>query len=174
MSKDENKLKKKNRIKNVIIIILMIVILILLLRSCIKHDNPLINLVSQQLENSDYKTNANDVETGRIDVPIIEDVTVSEDFPYITLYNPSTNADKYYLQYELYLTEGGELLYQSNMVEPDKKFSADIIAPLKTVLGDSYKSGVVYDITVKVRVYRVNDLVEVNGITNDIKINVKN
>lgn len=71
------------------------------------------------LDDSHKSTIAYNVqEISRIDIPVLIDTTISEDQPYMTLYNPETNADKFYLKYELYNKADDKLLYSSEMVEP--------------------------------------------------------
>lgn len=158
------KLKRKVRIRNCTIVALIVIIIILLLKSC-GADNPIINRIPI-LEDSDLvKQTTESTETPRIDIPVVTDCTVSADQPYINFYNPDTNADKYYLQYEVY-DEHNQIVYQSKMVEAGKKFSADIYSAFSGVAGS-------YNVNVKVRTFKVGSLTEVNGINNDVVITVK-
>lgn len=160
----KKRLKRKVRIRNCTIVALIVIIIILLLRSC-GSDNPIINRIPI-LEDSDLvKQTTEPTEIPRIDIPVVTDCTVSADQPYINFYNPDTNADKYYLQYEVY-DENNQIVYQSKMVEAGKKFSADIYSAFSGVAGSYY-------VNVKVRTFKVGSLTEVNGINNDVVITVK-
>lgn len=166
--KKNKKLKRKVVMRNITIVALIIVIILLLLKS-FGDKGVSTPLVSEKktpvLETSGYfKNETEDVVVPRIDVPLVYDIKVSEKAPYVTLYNPKTNADKYYLQYAFYLKEGGELIYESNFVEPEYKFSVDFASLLHE--GE-------YEAYVKVRAYRISDLVECNSVTNNLTITVE-
>lgn len=158
------KLKRKVRIRNCTIVALIIIIIILLLKSC-GTDNPNVNRIPI-LEDSDLiQQTTESAETPRIDIPILADCTLSAENPYINFFNPETNADKYYLQYEVY-DENGQLIYQSKMVEAGKKFSANLYEAFSGVVGQ-------HSCNVKVRTFKVGTLAEVNGINNDVIFNVQ-
>lgn len=158
------KLKRKVRIRNCTIVALIVIIIILLLKSC-GANNPIINRIPI-LEDSDLvKQTTESTETPRIDIPVVTDCTVSADQPYINFYNPDTNADKYYLQYEVY-DENNQIVYQSKMVEAGKKFSADIYSAFSGVAGQ-------HSCNVRVRTFKIGTLAEVNGINNSITITIQ-
>lgn len=158
------KLKRKVRIRNCTIVALIVIIIILLLKSC-GANNPIINRIPI-LEDSDLvKQTTESTEIPRIDIPVVTDCIVSADQPYINFYNPDTNADKYYLQYEVY-GENNQIVYQSKMVEAGKKFSADIYSAFSGVAGQ-------HSCNVRVRTFKIGTLAEVNGINNSITITIQ-
>lgn len=158
------KLKRKVRIRNCTIVALIVIIIILLLKSC-GANNPIINRIPI-LEDSDLvKQTTESTEIPRIDIPVVTDCIVSADQPYINFYNPDTNADKYYLQYEVY-DENNQIVYQSKMVEAGKKFSADIYSAFSGVAGQ-------HSCNVRVRTFKIGTLAEVNGINNSITITIQ-
>lgn len=158
------KLKRKVRIRNCTIVALIVIIIILLLKSC-GANNPIINRIPI-LEDSDLvKQTTESTEIPRIDIPVVTDCIVSADQPYINFYNPDTNADKYYLQYEVY-DENNQIVYQSKLVEAGKKFSADIYSAFSGVAGQ-------HSCNVRVRTFKIGTLAEVNGINNSITITIQ-
>ena len=171
MDKNDDKnrkyLKRKVLIRNVIIGVLIVIIVLLFLRIYNSKDRDyLINRVFNQ-ETNDYienKGNDKEQEIGRIDIPVLIDTTISEDQPYMTLYNPETNADKFYLKYELYNKADDKLLYSSEMVEPGQKFSANLF--------DVFQKEGTYNCYMKVRTFEFGSMDERNGITNNITITV--
>lgn len=167
-AKKNKKLKRKVAGKNITILALIVVIIILLLRSCSGQgvSNPLVpETKTPVLERSEYIKNETEaVVVPRIDIPLVYDIVVSEKAPYVTLYNPKTNADKYYLQYAFYLVEGDELIYESNLVEPEYKFSVDFASLLQEGEHEAY---------VKIKTYKISDLSECNGVTNNLTITVE-
>ena len=164
-TKKNKALKRKIFGKNITIFILLVIIIILLLRGCSPQEGTFDNNKIPVLERSEYIENeVEDTKTPHIDIPLVHDIAVTKKAPYVKLYNPKTNTGKYYLQYAFYLVEGDELIYESNLVEPDYKFSVDFARLLKK--GE-------YDAYVKIRTFRISDLSECNGVTNNLTITVE-
>lgn len=160
--KKKRQLKRKVVTRNIIIGILLVIIVLLFLK--VFNDNDfLINRVINQ-EESEY-VNANK-DSKHIDIPVIIDTTVTKEQPYMNFCNPDTNADKFYLKYELHSRDDDSIIWESDMVEPGKKFSVDLYTLL------SYESGNHY-CYVKVRAFDMNTMDEKNGITNNVIITVR-
>ena len=124
--KQKKRLKRKVRVRNITIIALIVIIIILLLRSCSSGvDNALINRIPIFEDSNLVEQTTKSREIPRIDIPVVTDASVSADQPYVNFYNPESNVDKYYLQYEVY-DENAQLVYQSKIVEAGKKFSANL------------------------------------------------
>ena len=162
--KKKKKLKRKVLIRNIIIGFLLVVIIILLLRSCGKDNDLLINRVFNTETNEFVEPEVKKSE--RIDIPVVIDALLTADAPYMSFYNPDTNADKFYLKYELHSRNDDSLLWESEMVEPGQKFSADIYNALGGVEGTYYAY-------VKVRTFEFNTLTERNGTSNNVIITIQ-
>lgn len=120
--------EKKVRFWRVFTIAWLLILLIILLYSCsVKAPKPVVEPPEiETAELVDHEVEREKIETPHIDIPVIQSFTVSKSQPYIDLYNPETNADKYYLQYTFTLVDEEEPFYQSKLVEGGYKFSVDI------------------------------------------------
>ena len=160
--KKKKKLKRKVKARNIVIVILTVIIILLLFRSCAAKDNPFINRIMQFETNQEEEYNTEQTTAPHIDIPVIGTINVSKDKKQITLYNPDTNADKYYLQYEL--TVGNNTIYQSNLVKAGDKFKVNVYKLLDK--GN-------YEGVFKVHAFKVDTMEEVNGLNNKLVINVE-
>lgn len=162
--KKKKKLKRKVKARNIVIVILTVIIILLLFRSCATKDNPnpFINRIMQFETNQEEEYNTEQTTAPHIDIPVIGTINVSKDKKQITLYNPDTNADKYYLQYEL--TVGNNTIYQSNLVKAGDKFKVNVYKLLDK--GN-------YEGVFKVHAFKVDTMEEVNGLNNKLVINVE-
>lgn len=161
--KKKKKLKRKVKARNIVIVILTVIIILLLFRSCAaKDNNPFINRIMQFETNQEEEYNTEQTTAPHIDIPVIGTINVSKDKKQITLYNPDTNADKYYLQYEL--TVGNNTIYQSNLVKAGDKFKVNVYKLLDK--GN-------YEGVFRVHAFKVDTMEEVNGLNNKLVINVE-
>lgn len=122
ISKKNKKLKDKLGNKKIAIVVLVIVLLILLLRSCGIGDKNIGPNIEQSGFVEQEDTHPDHVD-GYTAIPVVDDFSVSKSKPYVTLYNPESNAGYSYLQYRFTNLETGEVIYESNLVEPGYKFS---------------------------------------------------
>lgn len=120
--RSNKKLKEKMSVKQISIIALIIIILILLLKSC-GGENGILPPIFEDAEYVEQQKEHPDHIDGYTAIPVVDDFTVSKSKPYVTLYNPETNSGYSYLKYKFTNTETGEVIYESGLVEPGKKFS---------------------------------------------------
>lgn len=165
-TKKTNKMKRKLMVRNILIGVLIVIIILLLLKTFLpkKEDPKPNNETKLELEDGDYvEKTTPEVDVQNIDLPVISDFTVTEDYPYVNFCNPETNKD-FYLQYEIYLNSNEELIYQSKFVDTGKKFSVN----LRKELGVG-----IYDAYIKVRTFEKESLNECNGIKTNVVITVE-
>lgn len=174
--KEETKRKKNYRILS---LIELIIIIILLLKGCAGdpsmrgvwwvNDNktPLAEEDFPEIEDQEYieweQQFAEEAETNRIDIPVISDFTVSKASPYKTLFNPASNAGKYYLQYTFTVVGQEEPFYQSKLVEGGYKFSVDFGSLLD--IGE-------YQVTVRTSTYEYETYASKSGDAHEITVTV--
>lgn len=139
LRKQMKKEKRKKNAYKVLLLIAIIIIIILLLRGCSgqadywwtpEREIPMgEDAQLPEIEDSalvDYPEEEVEVaETPHIDIPVIQSFIVSRDQPYRDLYNPETNADRYYLQYSFTKVGESEPFYESKLVEGGYQFSVD-------------------------------------------------
>ena len=102
-------------------------------------------------------------EEAQIFCPVITDIEVSKEDPYVTLFSPEQNKDNYLLKYEFIDKATGNVLYASDYLEGGFKYSVD--------LGNSIDVGV-YDVTVVLSTKTVDTYEDKNGTVVNIKITV--
>lgn len=174
---EDNKKAKKNW--RLVSLIELIIIIILLLKGCAgdpsmqgvwwvdNNKTPLAEEDFPEIEDDEYieweQIFAEEAETNRIDIPVISDFTVSKSSPYKTLYNPASNAGKYYLQYTFTINGQDEPFYQSKLVEGGYKFSVDFGSLLD--LGE-------YTVTIKTSTYEYETYEPKSGDAHEINITV--
>ena len=166
-SKKNKKLKNKVSNRNVLILILIIIIIILLLRSC-SADGSSSPATKPDLENAEYvmPDEVPDIEhvEGTTAIPVISDFTVKKSYPYATLFNPESNLGYSYLSYKFTNSDTGEVIYESKLVEPGKKFSV--------AFGDMLEVGT-YNVSVDIRSFDYTDSsIEKNGGHSDIVVTI--
>lgn len=123
------KSEKKVRSWRIFTIFWLLVLIIILLYSCSVTKKPEPVVEPPEIETAeliDHSVEQEKIETPHIDIPVVQSFTVSKSQPYIDLYNPETNTDKYYLQYTFMLIDAEEPFYQSKLVEGGYRFSVDI------------------------------------------------
>ena len=159
MEKEEKKLKHKIWLRNILIVLLLVVIALLILKSCYKPQPAMkdVDLEDSVLVESDKKS----IE-GNIDIPVVTDVTVPSDMPWLHLSNPETNKD-FYLMYEIYDKEGGTLLWSSKYIDTGKRFSVN--------LGEIFDVGI-NEAYINVRTFEKSTLTECNGLHTTINITI--
>lgn len=161
--KEKRRLERKVTFKNIIITGLVILVILLLFRALEDGNNPFVNLITG-VETTGEKENKQDLSQLSIDIPLITDFTVTKSAPYLTLFNPETNKDNFYLQYTITVAGKDEPIYISKMVEPADRFSVDI----KKLLPVGIHTARIY-----VKPYAMSTLEKCNGATMDIQITVK-
>lgn len=161
--KEKRRLERKVTFKNIIITGLVILVILLLFRALEDGNNPFVNLITG-VENTGEKENKQDLSQLSIDIPLITDFTVTKSAPYLTLFNPETNKDNFYLQYTITVAGKDEPIYISKMVEPADRFSVDV----KKLLPVGIHTARIY-----VKPYAMSTLEKCNGATMDIQITVK-
>lgn len=166
-SKKNKKLKNKVSNRNVLIMILIIIIIILLLKSC-SADGGSSQTTKPELENAEYvlPDEVPDVEhvEGTTAIPVISDFTVKKSYPYATLFNPESNSGYSYLAYKFTNSDTGEVIYESKLVEPGKKFSV--------AFGDMLEVGT-YNVSVDIYSFDYTDpSIEKNGGHSDIVVTI--
>lgn len=173
---EETKRKKNYRLLS---LIELIIIIILLLKGCAgdpsmrgvwwvdDNDTPLIEEDFPEIEDQEYieweQQFAEEAETNRIDIPVISDFTVSKASPYKTLFNPASNAGKYYLQYTFTVVGQEEPFYQSKLIEGGYKFSVDFGSLLD--IGE-------YQVTVRTSTYEYETYATKSGDAHEITVTV--
>lgn len=163
IQKKNKKLKRKLGDKRTTIVVLLIVILILLLRSCGLGDEGKKPFIEQAGLVEQEQTHPEHVD-GYTAIPVVDDFSVSKSKPYITLYNPETNAGYSYLQYRFTDIDTGEVIYESGYVEPGQKFSV--------AFGELLKAGE-YNVLVEILNYDYDDYtVRKNGGQSEIIVTV--
>lgn len=167
-TKKNKKLKNKVSTRNIIIVILIIIIILLLLRSC-SPDGGNSPTAKPDLENAEYVQPDEVPDTEHVEgttaIPVISDFTVSKKYPYATLFNPESNSGYSYLSYKFTNSETGEVIYESKLVEPGKKFSV--------AFGDMLEVGK-YKVSVDIYSFDyTNPSVQKNGGHSDIVVTVK-
>lgn len=181
--KKNRKLKRKVTSKNITILILLVIIIILLLRGCSSGGDVIAsNFIQPMIESTEYITKeVEQPEIDYVDIPLTQDINVSEDYPYSTLYNPQKNEGSYYLLYSFYLDGEEEPFYQSNLVEPGYQFSVNF----KELLPEgSYNATVVvtsYDMSILADYIENNmeiseevfNSAECTGIRNNLAITIQ-
>lgn len=157
-------LKNKMRAKKIGILVLIGIILILLLKSC---SGDIVEKLKPILEDSEYieqDSGHPDHVDGTTAIPVVDDFTVSKSKPYVNLYNPEVNQGYSYLQYRFTDIHSGDVIYESKLVEPGKKFSVAI--------GDMLEIGE-YDVLVEILNFDYNDFeTRKNGAQSEITITV--
>lgn len=159
------KLKRKVLFKNVLIVILIIIIILLLLKSCSSDGGsklkPLVDFENGVYVEPNEVPNVEHVE-GTTAIPVISDFTVSKSFPYVTLFNPDVNLGYSYLKYKFTNKDTGDVIYESKLVQPGKKFSV--------AFGDMLEIGT-YNVSVEIYSYDYDDpTIQKNGGHSDIKV----
>lgn len=168
-TKKNKKLKNKVSNRNVLILILVVIIIILLLRSCGGTPSDGGSPTSKPaLETAEYiePDEVQDVEheEGKTTMPVISDFTVSKSYPYATLFNPESNAGHSYLAYKFTNTDTNEVIYESKLVEPGKKFSV--------AFGELLEVGI-YNVSVDIYSYDYTDpSIHKNDGHSDIKVTI--
>lgn len=122
IKRKNKKLKDRVSVKKVAILVLVFIILILLLKSC-SGEGGIISPIFEDAEYVEQEKEHPDHIDGYTAIPVIDDFTVSKSKPYVTLYNPETNQGYSYLKYKFTNIDTGEVIYESGLVEPGKKFS---------------------------------------------------
>lgn len=168
---DEKRIKKLHRkvkVRNVVMFIMSVIIIILLLRCFVRKDNPVINYIVDYVTDKevtpDDKKKDKNPDSGRVDIPLITDFTVSKSASWINLGNPESNKGKYLLKFYFNVAGVDEPVYVSDMVESGKTFSVNFKELLD--VGE-------YDATVVVNVYDSETFEEYNGANMKLKITVK-
>lgn len=131
--------KKRKAVYRTLFIIAVIIIVILLLRGCSgkadywwvpdeatpKREAVVLPEIEDSALVQQTQESQEEYETPHIDIPVIQSFVVSKSAPYKDLYNPKTNAGRYYLQYEFTVVGESEPFYQSKLVEGGYQFSVD-------------------------------------------------
>ena len=166
-SKKNKKLKNKIINRNILSLILIIIIILLLLRSC-SADSSSSPTTKPDLENAEYVQPDEVPDTEHVEgttaIPVISDFTISKKYPYATLFNPESNLGYSYLSYKFTNSDTGEVIYESKLVEPGKKFSV--------AFGDMLEVGK-YKVSVDIYSFDyTNPSVQKNGGHSDIVITI--
>ena len=166
-SKKNKKLKNKIINRNILILILIIIIILLLLRSC-SADSSSSPTTKPDLENAEYVQPDEVPDTEHVEgttaIPVISDFTISKKYPYATLFNPESNEGFSYLQYRFTNSDTGEVIYESKLVQPGKKFSV--------AFGDMLEVGT-YNVSVDIYSFDYNNpSIQKNGGHSEIVVTV--
>lgn len=167
--------KRKKAIYRNSLIVAIIIIIILLLRGCSgkadywwvpnetapQKESALIPEIEDSALVQQVQETQEEYETPHIDIPVIQSFVVSKSAPYKDLYNPETNAERYYLQYEFTVVGSSEPFYQSKFVEGGKQFSVDFGSLLE--IGE-------YRVNVATKTYEYGTLAPKSGDMHEIQI----
>lgn len=145
------KLKNKVSNRNILIMVLILIIMILLFKSCSIGERVFL-IKMPELEDAEYvqPDEVADIEhqQGTTAIPVISDFTVKKSYPYATLFNPESNSGYSYLLYKFTDADTGDVIYESKLVEPGKKFSV--------AFGDMLETGT-YNVNINIYAYDYNN-----------------
>ena len=167
LSKDEKKLKRKVRFRNIAIVALIIIIILLLLKGCGDADSALVNLITKpEIEDATLQDKVAE-DRSKVDMFVLFPAVLTETNPYYDFGVSHTNYGKFYIQ--ITVTEDGNTIYQSKMCEAtsadeDYAFSVD----LYSLLGKG-----THDVVVEQQGFYYDSLEPTNKTSQDITITCK-
>lgn len=167
--------RKSNKGIFAVIGILLLVILFLLLRSCNSEPPTQNNAPTEQdvedgkaikLQTGEYvyRIKESAPSKGNIDLPLITNTTVTKDYPYLTLESPDSNKDRFLIKYIFTDVATDEVIYESDWLEGDFKYSVNFYE----LLGEGD-----FDLQYVVKTKDAETLADQNGITMQFVLTCK-